>query len=173
MTTECLDDVTLPDSPSEDSQTEAPPRASDQASKQLRGLFFGFAATVTIGLALATWYVGVRIVEADEVTPPIQVIGAPAISTPPLAVAPPLPATPTAPELYLQIAGLGPKQDARLVRSLQAQGFHAQAEPGSGADDEARIIVGPFSSHAKLEQGRRKLQSGGILAVETEQAGGR
>jgi cell division septation protein DedD len=141
-------------------------------------LFFGFAATVTIGLALAIWYVGVRIVAADEVAPPIQTIGAPAISTPPLAATPPVPATPPAPDLYLQIASLGPKQDGRLVRSLQAQGFRAQVEPGPAADDEARIdeasiLVGPFSSHAKLEQGRLKLQSGGILAVETTQSVGR
>ena len=30
--------------------------------------------------------------------------------------------------LYLQAAGIGPRQDADFVRSLQAKGFHAQIQ---------------------------------------------
>ena len=39
------------------------------ASKLLKGLLIGFAATVTVALALASWYVGVRIVAAKEAIP--------------------------------------------------------------------------------------------------------
>ena len=66
--------------------------------------------------------------------------------------------------LYLQVAGLGPKQDAGFVRSLQTKGFRAQVQ---ARDETARILIGPFSTHAEMEQAQRKLQSAGVLAVET------
>lgn len=52
------------------------------ASKLLKGLLIGFAATVTIALALASWYVGVRIVAANEAIPastPASVAQIPAV----------------------------------------------------------------------------------------------
>ena len=39
------------------------------ASRLLNGLLIGFALTVTIALALASWYVGSRIRAADKVLP--------------------------------------------------------------------------------------------------------
>jgi hypothetical protein len=74
-------------------------------------------------------------------------------------------AVPPPVDLYLQVAGLGPKQDAEFVRSLQSKGFHAQIQ--NPDNDNARVLIGPFSTHAEMEQKQRKLQSGGILAVET------
>ena len=32
--------------------------------------------------------------------------------------------------------------------------------------DDARILIGPFSSRVAMEQAQRKLQSAGVLAVE-------
>jgi cell division protein FtsN len=138
----------------------------------------GFAATVTIGLALASWYVGVRIVAADEVAPASTPTAAVAV------VAAPAP-TPSAPapvsensiaeafwytvppaNLYLQVAGIGPKQDAGFVKSLHAKGFGARLQVGDKADN-ARILIGPFSTRAEMEQAQRKLQSTGVLAVES------
>src|ERR1700677_4226176 len=58
-TTDYATGIAPPDLRIDDS--EAPLRPSGGASKPLRGLLFGFTATVTIGLALASWYVGVRI----------------------------------------------------------------------------------------------------------------
>jgi hypothetical protein len=142
-TTDCIADITLPDSP---------PPASEEASKPLKGLLFGFAATVTVGLALASWYVGFRIVASNAVISKIPVPSAAPAAAPPA-------------KLYLQIAGIGPKRDAGLVGSLQAQGFRAQVQQGDSGD--GRILVGPFSSPADMEQGRRKLQSAGVLALET------
>jgi hypothetical protein len=165
-TTDCLADITLPDSPPQASDpapqasdpapqaSDPAPQASDKASKPLKGLLFGFAATVTVGLALGSWYVGLRIVASNAV-----------ISKLPVASAAPALAPPAS--LYLQIAGLGPKKDAGLVGSLQAQGFRAQVQQGNSGD--ARILVGPFSSQADMEQGRQKLQAAGVLAVETSQ----
>ncbi len=154
----------------EDSPHESAARPTNAPSKPLKGLLFGFAATVTVGLALASWYVGVRIVAADELgssaAPPSQLVNvAPA---PPAVVQPPATAPvakislapPTS--LYLQVAGLGPKQDAGFLRSLHAKGFRAQVQP-----DNAFILIGPFTTQAEMERAQRKLQSTGVLAVET------
>ncbi|MGP0076539.1 MAG: SPOR domain-containing protein [Bryobacteraceae bacterium] len=179
MPTDCATDMALPDSQSYDSQIEAELRASDGASKSLKGLFFGFAASVTIGLALASWYVGVRIVSADEVAPaarvPVSAAPAPPTQAPAVQAAAPSTALedsmaeaywysvpPT--ELYLQVDGLGPKQDASFVRSLQAKGLPARIQ--AQASDSARILIGPFSSHTEMERAQRKLQSSGILVIE-------
>ena len=145
-TTDCAIDI------SEDSRSGSAQRESQEASWILRGLLFGFAVTMTIGLALASWYVGVRILAAD---PP-----APLRAVEPSAV--PQKSMPAA-VLYLQVAGLGPKPDARFVISLQSEGFRAQVE---ARDATARILIGPFSTRAELEQAQRKLQSAGILAAE-------
>jgi cell division septation protein DedD len=132
---------------------------------------------VTVGLALASWYVGARIVSANEVGPSNATTSRPVSAAP---TAPPE-ATPassadasiaeafwyTVPPtiLYLQVAGLGPKQDAGFVSSLKAKGFRAQVQ---ARDDDPRILIGPFSTHAEMEQAQRKLQSVGVLAIETE-----
>jgi hypothetical protein len=140
-------------------------------------LVIGFIATVSIGLALASWYLGVRIVAADQVAPSIA---AQRIPSPPVAPVVPVAAVPTVAtpiavasialepppvHLYLQVAGLGPKQDAGFVQSLRAKGF--QGEVQTGDDDSARILIGPYSTHTAMEQAKRKLQLTGVLAVET------
>jgi cell division septation protein DedD len=159
-----------------DSHDPAAGHADNATSKSLKGLFIGFAATVTVGLALASWYVGVRIVGPEETAPPSAPLAAsePAQRPPvnrPVAVIEnsttkviPAPAPPT-PDLYLQVAGLGPKQDAGFVKALEAKGFHAGIQAGELAGDRA-IAIGPFSTRAALEQARRKLQSAGVLAIE-------
>lgn len=179
--TEIAPDAQSSDSPGPDSlsnalQVEAERQASGGKSKSLKGLLFGFAATVTIGLALASWYVGVRIVAADEIAP--SSTPAPSSAAPTLAAEPSGAADPTAiaedaltdaywytappADLYLQVAGLGPKRDEGFVKSLQAKGFPARIQTG----DDTHILIGPYSSRAGLEEGRRQLQSAGVLAVE-------
>jgi hypothetical protein len=183
-TTDCATDTSLPPSPSEELQIDATEQAYQGTSKPLRGLFFGFAATVTVALALATWYLCVRIVAADQVPAPRAIAGGSANSTTAPPLAPPQVVTPetvttdsmgeaywyTVPpvELYLQVAGLGPKQDADFVMSLQSKGFRAQIQMQQNRNtDNARILIGPYSTRTELEQGQRKLQSQGVLAVET------
>lgn len=178
-TTDCATDLELAELQSDDSQTGAA-RQPPGTSKSLKGLLLGFAATVTIGLALASWYVSVRIVSADEVASSSATISAPVTSSPapgpsPIATAnsaedksiaeaywytvPPA-------DLYLQAAGIGPKQDASFVTSLRAKGLRAQVQAGDRADN-ARILIGPFTTHVEMEEAQRRLQSAGVLAIET------
>jgi cell division protein FtsN len=167
-TTECATEIAQPNTQSDASQPDCTPPAAAQASRLLKGLLLGFAATVTIGLGLASWYVGVRIVAADEIAPSSAPIAAPALA--PRAVAKDSMAetfwyTVPSANLYLQTAGLGPQQDAGFVRSLQAEGFKAHVQVGD--EGHSRILIGPFPTQAEMERGRRKLQSVGVLSVET------
>ncbi len=66
---ECATELPLADSEQGDSQIEIASPASGAKSKALKGLVFGFAVTVTAGLALASWYVSARIVSADKTAP--------------------------------------------------------------------------------------------------------
>jgi cell division septation protein DedD len=167
-----------------DLQSEATERPRDGASKLLKGLFFGFAATVTIGLGLASWYVGTRIVTTEEAAPQNTAVSTPAtpIATPPIVTPAPqsTPSTsqetamadafwyavPPPNELFLETAGLGPRRDADFVKELESEGFPARIETTTAAGG-TRILVGPFLSHSTLEEARHKLQNAGILAIES------
>jgi cell division septation protein DedD len=192
-TIDCATDTGLEESQGAKPESDVAQPQPGGVSKPLKGLFLAFAATVTIGLALASWYVGVRIVAADEAAPgsaatsvtstvntaanpePVAVrapaaSSAPAASLAPAAVKDSLAerswyVVPPA-DLYLQVAGLGPKQDADFVKTLQARGYRARVQTADKFDD-ARILIGPFSSHANLARAQRKLQSAGVLAIET------
>lgn len=190
-TTGCTADTTLNSSQNDDqSQLQSVDPPSEKASKPLKGLFFGFAATVTIGLALASWYLGVRIVSIDAVTQggaeaaksgnATPVSSPTAMSVPQPAPGPGATSAPPA-ALYLQVGALGSKQDVSFVRSLEAQGFRVLLEAprvsrasnagsrdsnvGAG-ESNARILIGPFASHTEMQQAQRKLESSGVLAVE-------
>src|SRR5580692_7329832 len=135
--TDCATDIAPP--PSQiDEQIESAP-APGGASKLLKGLLIGFAATVTIGLALAGWYLGVRIV----------VNGSAQQST-----AAPLPSVG---EFYLQVGALGPERDDAFANALQAKGFLAQIQTRDAGHN--RILIGPFLMRSDLDQARQKLQS--------------
>jgi hypothetical protein len=140
-TTDFATDSVLPNSPVEDPRNESEQPASGGAPKRIRGLLFGFAS-VTVGLMLGIWYVGVRIVSADEIVPATN-----------------------SSARYLQVASLGPKQAEDSVRSLENEGFRARVQARD--ENHARILIGPFSNQAEMEQAQRKLQSAGVLAVET------
>ena len=143
-TTDCATDIAPP--PSEiDEQIESAP-APGGASKLLKGLLIGFAATVTIGLALGTWYLGVRIVAANGSAQ--NQASLPAVG-----------------EFYLQVGALGPERDDAFANALQAKGFLAQIQTRDAG--HSRILIGPFLRRSDLDQARQKLQSDGILAVET------
>lgn len=168
-TTDCA--TVVASSENHNPEIDHPQRSPGGASKSLRGVFYGFAATVTLGLALASWYVGVRIVAADEVAPSSAASiasAAPAASpmvaplrqqalAAPAYVAPPV-------EFYLQVASLGRRQDARFVRSLRARGLRARVQTRN--DHGSRILIGPFSNQADMELAQRKLQSAGVIAIE-------
>jgi len=159
-TMECASDLPLADSEQVDSQTQIAGPATEAKSKSPKGLIFGFAFTVTAGLALASWYVGARIVAADETA--AAVVSAPVSAQSPLAQTE-WSALPSV-DLYLQVAALGARQDANFVRSLESRGFRAHIESGKS---EAHILIGPFDTPLQMEQAQRKLESAGILAIET------
>lgn len=168
-TTGCATSV-APDNLQEQLQGGPEQPSPEQASRPLRGIFFGFAATVTVGLILTIWYLGVRIVTAGEVPQPSAAqssAASAAISAgPPPSPARPVELTPLSqPALFLQTAGLGPRQDAAFVRLLKTKGFQSQIQKAGGR--ESRIVVGPFASRGDLEKAQRKLQASGILAIET------
>ncbi len=175
-TTDCAAHAASPDAQDFDCPIEVSASTSQGTSRPLRGLFFGFAATVTIGLALASWYVGVRIVSADQGGPASAVAepvaapqAAPSLAEDPIAEA--YWYTGLAPQFYLQVAGLGERKDAAFVRSLQEKGFRAEVALSQGRasqGDAGRILIGPFSTHTEMERAQSKLESWGVLAIEAE-----
>ena len=112
---------------------------------------------MTLGLALGSWYVGLRIVAVNQAVPATSSTGRENLAAVPAPTE--LPAG-----LYLELAGLGPAQDAGLVKSLEAQGLHARQ---SGDQNNARILIGPFPTHIEMQQTQRTLQSAGVLTSET------
>ncbi len=162
-TSDCVTGLASSDAPMEeyaameDAQMEPTPGTLDGASKRLRALFFGFAATVTLGLALGSWYVGLRIVAVNQAVP----THASSAGRENSALVPVPPAPPAG--LYLELAGLGPAQDAGFVKLLEAQGLHARQ---SGDQHNARVLIGPFLTHNEMEQVQRTLQSAGVLTSE-------
>ena len=206
-TSQCATDPGLADPQAELAPTASqgvskPDVSKPDASKPFNRVVFGFAATITIGLALASWSVGVRIVDSNEAAPVSTRVSKPGpqsgaaakISSQapagPSSHAPAGPSTPEAamaeaywytvapppPELYLEVAGLGPRKDSSFVKGLEAKGYRASVVR-SAADRSAtksaanpgntRILIGPFAGRRALEKAERKLQSAGVLAVET------
>jgi hypothetical protein len=181
QTMDCAPELALADPGPADPPIELAAPASGEQSKSPKAVVFGFAATVTVGLALASWYVGARIVSGDETTPPAPAasvqkpVSAPVAPVPPAVAPAPVVQSSlaqaewspvTSVELYLQVAGLGARQDAGFVRSLESKGFHARIASGNA---DTHILIGPFSTSRQLEKAQRKLQSAGILAIETAQ----
>jgi hypothetical protein len=111
------------------------PSAAPGASPLLRGLLIGFAASVTIGLGLTSWYVGVRIVSPNPST-----------------------------QLYLEVAGTGPKRDPSFIRNLEAKGYRTRLQSVNPVD--SRILIGPFARRGSLEEAQRELEAAGVFTVE-------
>jgi hypothetical protein len=166
-TSQCATDPGLADQ-----QVDLVQDVATGASKLLKGLLIGFAATVTIALALASWYVGVRIVAANEVAAagkiapvPQAPAVAPATEQDSIAEAYWYSVPAQGPELYLEVASLGPLPDAGFVKRMEAKGYRARIEDRGGQGD-GRILIGPFSGRKALEEAQRKLRSAGVLAME-------
>jgi cell division septation protein DedD len=166
-----------------DPQPDLVPSPSEGASRHLKGVRIGFAATVTIGLALASWYVGLRIVDANETVPVSRAVNTPSAAPSTQTAAPSKPpampskqadapaeafrhTVPPPPDLYLQVAGLGLREDSIFVKGLEAKGYRAHIQGASNRED-SRILIGPFAGRRSLEAAARKLQSAGVLAIET------
>ncbi|HYL34412.1 MAG TPA: SPOR domain-containing protein [Bryobacteraceae bacterium] len=159
-----------------------PVRPEPSGHKLRKAVSIAFAGAVAFGLALSGLYLGNRIHSAAggnvEATPqpgsvsqataaPIPPPSAPA-AQPVQVVQPPAPAAAdiqsVQPELYLEVAALGPAQDAKYLSRLQTRGFDARVDT-SGVD-QGRILIGPYATNTDLGRAKRKLAAAGILALE-------
>ena len=148
------------------------------AERKTRGVYVSFATLVTVGLALAGWYVGERILVAQAPHVPTEPFAsAPAdpmpaaalrpISTPPITPSaetaqPLLPLT----EYYLQATALGTAQDSKFLKQLQGRGFKAHLET-TPTDQTGLILIGPYPDQPAVRRARARLADSGILASET------
>jgi cell division septation protein DedD len=156
---------------------EIPP--ANTAQKQAKRVFIGIAATITVGLALAGWYLGGRIFASEKVhaaaitkpAAPAPVI-APVIAqtieaTPvvePVTVAPASAwdtVEPKSGELYLQLATMGPNSTNEYLKVLDANGIHSRVAPGP-SENLHRLLIGPYPDKAALEKEQQELEAAGI-----------
>jgi len=164
----------------------SPEIPANTAQKQAKRVFIGIAATITVGLTLAGWYLGGRIfasekvhaaavtklgaapviaktIEAVPVAEPVTVAADTAKST---ADAPPAWNTvvPQSGELYLQLAAMGPNSTNEYLQTLYAKGIHPRIAPGP-SDNLHRLVIGPYPDKAALEREQQELQAGGIQFI--------
>ena len=139
-----------------------------------RSIYVGFATMVTVGLALAGWYVGERILVAQaphSIPEPVTVAPTPAVpssstTSTPVMSAPQPAILPHVIEYYLQVAALGPAHDGKFIRQLHNKGFQAHLETAP-PDETGAILVGPYSDETALQHARARLAASGILATQT------
>jgi cell division septation protein DedD len=157
-----------------------PETPANTAQQQAKRVFIGIAATITVGLALAGWYLGGRIFETEKVhaaaiTKPIAlapVAPAPIIvksveATPvvePVTVAPVSAwdtVEPKTGDLYLQLATMGPNSTNEYLKTLDTKGIHPRVAPGP-SESLHRLVIGPYPDKAALEKEQQELEAAGI-----------
>jgi cell division septation protein DedD len=169
----------------------SPETPANTAQKQTKRVFIGIAATITVGLALAGWYLGGRIfasekvhaaaitkpaaaapviaktIEATPVVEPVTIATDVAADTAkPTADAPPAWNTvdPQSGELYLQLAAMGPNSTNEYLKMLDAKGIHPRIAPGP-SDNLHRLVIGPYPDKTALEKEQQELQAAGIQFI--------
>ena len=155
------------------------PAPANKAQKQAKRVFIGIAATITVGLALAGWYLGGRIFASEKVHAAVPVIAKTIEATPivePVAVggetAKPTADTPPAwntvdpksGELYLQLAAMGPNSTNEYLKMLDAMGIHPRVAPGP-SDNLHRLVIGPYPDKSALEKEQQELEAAGIQFI--------
>lgn len=158
-----------------------PENPADSTQNKAKRVSIGFAATVTVGLALAGWYVGGRIFAAEKAHPvaiakpvaaaaqPIvaaEVVPAPAAAQ--VENAKPVEAAPAwnkidpqSGQLYLQLATMGPNSTNDYLRVLDRKGIHPKVAPGP-SESLHRLLIGPYPDRAALEKEQQELEAAGI-----------
>jgi len=169
----------------------SPEIPANTTQKQAKRVFIGIAATITVGLALAGWYVGGRIfasekvhaaaitkpaaagpviaktIEAIPVVEPVVVAAEVAAETPkPAADAPPVWNTidPQSGEFYLQLAAMGPNSTNEYLKMLDAKGIHPRIAPGP-SESLHRLVIGPYLDKAAIEKEQQELEAAGIQFI--------
>ena len=157
-----------------------PETPANTAQQQAKRLFIGIAATITIGLALAGWYVGGRIFAFEKVhaatkTQIVPVAPAPIIAksveaTPVVEPVTVVPASewetvePKSGELYLQLATMGPNSTNEYLKVLDAKGIHPRIAPGP-SENLHRLVIGPYPDKAALEKEQQELEAAGLQFI--------
>ena len=156
-----------------------PETPADSAKMQAKRVFIGFAATITIGLAVAGWYVGGRIFSAEKVHAAAIVLPVSAAPAPVPVVAKPVEVTeaaapietpawntvePQSGDLYLQLATMGPNSTNDYLKTLDAKGIHPRIAPGP-SENLHRLLLGPYPDKAALEKEQHELESAGIQFI--------
>ncbi|HTS46578.1 MAG TPA: SPOR domain-containing protein [Bryobacteraceae bacterium] len=156
----------------------APFDGAPVAERKTRGVYVGFATLVTVGLALAGWYVGERILVAQAPHVPTEAFASASIDPVPAAALPSIAAPQIRPlaedsqpllpltEYYLQTMALGTAQDLKFLKQLQSRGFKAHLET-TPADQTGLILIGPYVDQPAVRRARATLADSGILATET------
>lgn len=149
---------------------ESPHASSDPVAKLRSRVFLGFGGSMALGLSLAGWYVGQRILVAQQTAPVPSATAIVTVAQQASAVVAPAqptqtPASGPAPQKFLEVAGLGAKQDARFIRKLESKGLRARIDVDAQTNIRC-ILIGPFSDREALETAQDKLDSLGILALE-------
>src|ERR1700693_1199257 len=154
-----------------------PETPADSAKMQAKRVFIGFAATITIGLTVAGWYVGGRIFAAEKVH--AAAIVQPVSSAPVLEIAnpvesAPIPSIPEAPawntvepqpgDLYLQLPTMAPNPTNDYLKPLDAKGIHPRIAPGP-SENLHRLLIGPYPDQAAVEKEQQELESAGIQFI--------
>jgi cell division septation protein DedD len=163
-----------------------PETPGSPAHWQAKRVFIGFAITVVVGLAIAGWYVGGRILAAQKAHPIAMTkpaLSAPKIAEPVVAAAPvaepasasveqPKPASadlaqtwntvdPQPGELYLQLATMGPHSTNDYLKTLDTKGIHPRIAPGP-SENLHRLVMGPYPDKAEREKEQLELQTAGV-----------
>jgi cell division protein FtsN len=157
----------------------SPEIPANTAQKQAKRVFIGIAATITVGLTLAGWYLGGRIFASEKVHAAVPVIAKTIEATPVVEsvavggetakpTADPTPAwntvDPKSGELYLQLAAMGPNSTNEYLKMLDAKGIHPRVAPGP-SDNLHRLVIGPYPDKAALEKEQQELEAAGIQFI--------
>ena len=139
------------------------------SQERAKRILIGFGITTLLGLTMAGWYVGGRILAIQKVhaaPKPKTVVATPAPS-PLTAVpvpAPPVEESKHAGQRYLQLAALGPHSTKDYLKMLNSRGMHPIVAPGPEAN-LFRILIGPYPDKSALEKEQQALQTAGIEAL--------
>src|SRR5260370_16151283 len=166
-------------------EAEMAPTPADSAAKLRKQLHNGFAATMAIGLALASLYVGGRIVSArraPRITSAVIRVASMRPANEPVApslvtrTAKPKPSNtspvwnivnPRPGERYLQVAAIPTRTIDPFLAQLEAKGFRPVIAP-CPTDGLYRILLGPYSRPATRADTKTPLERAGIQAIGRE-----
>ena len=163
-------------------QVEPTPAKTDSPADIRKKIHQGFAATVAIGLAIASIYVGGRIVSAKTTRRAAPVVihvsslsqpvaPAKAVSMPSPALKPKDAAAPhwniiepRPGETYIQLAAIPLKTIDPFLNQIEEKGFRPVIARGP-TDSLYRILIGPYARQDALKDAQTAVEAAGIQHI--------